>query len=283
MDSRIGYEPAAHQKLVNSHFTAAASYWDEVYRRDRDVDSVIYQERLRRVLSLVDRLALPPGTPVLEIGCGAGYATVALARSGCVVDAIDAAGAMIAATRTHAARAGVGDRVRCGPGDIHALPFPDNAFGLALVIGVLPWIPSIEPPLRELCRALRPGGYAVVTLDNRWGLRQFVEPFTNPLLRPVKESMKRMLRPFRSGKVRSLTHRISIGAGDALLERAGLEKVDGTTLGFGPFTWFNHPLLPDRAGLAVHHALQGLADRHLPVMRSAGYQYIVLARKRPAP
>ena len=52
------------------------------------------------------------------------------------------------------------------------------------------------------------------------------------------------------------------------------------TLGFGPFTFLDHHLLPGAVGLRVHRSLQGFAGRRIPMLRSIGSQYIVLARKR---
>jgi len=49
-------------------------------------------------------------------------------------------------------------------------------------------------------------------------------------------------------------------------------------LGFGPF-WLLNRLLPQAFGVKLHRALQGLADRGVPVLRSAGAQYITLSRK----
>jgi SAM-dependent methyltransferase len=277
----LGSPPAAHhQRLVDRHFRQAASYWADIYERDSDVDAAIYRQRLSTVLGLVERIALPEQSRVLEIGSGAGYATLALARAGHAVDAIDAIDTMVEATRDRAAQAGLAARVNCRLGDIHALDFPDGAFGLVVAIGVLPWLPSIERPLREIGRVLRPDGYALVTVDNRWGLRQLLEPYTSPLTHPAKQAAKAVLAPFRQRTGRALTHSISIPRCDGSLRAAGLDKVQGVTIGFGPFTVFNRAALPAGTGLMLHRRLQALADRGVRVWRSAGSQYVILARKR---
>jgi ubiquinone/menaquinone biosynthesis C-methylase UbiE len=269
-----------HQKLVNSHFDVVSSYWAEVYERDDDVNAAIFQQRLKLVLGLVNSIPLPRHRRVMEIGCGAGHATVALAGAGYRVDAIDAVQAMADATRARAAEAGLASRVTSGVGDIRELGFPDESFGLVLAIGVLPWLASMEKPVREICRVLEPGGYAIVSVENRWGLRQFVEPFTNPLLSPAKDLVKNVLRQCGRRKGAPLNRTTAMRDCDALLRGAGLDKLVGVTLGFGAFTLFNHEFLPPPIGLRVHRFLQGLADRRVPVIRSSGYQYVVLARKR---
>src|ERR1700739_678293 len=72
-------EAADGQRAANSYFEKAASYWSEVYERDDDMRALIYQERLRILLELVKRIGLPSQERVLDVGCGAGQAAVALA------------------------------------------------------------------------------------------------------------------------------------------------------------------------------------------------------------
>ena len=71
----------------------------------------------------------------------------------------------------------------------------------------------------------------------------------------------------------------SPGEFDRALSRAGLLKVCGRTLGFGPFSFLGCPLLPAAVGVCLHHRLQRLADRGVPLIRSTGAQYIVVTQK----
>jgi hypothetical protein len=66
---------------------------------------------------------------------------------------------------------------------------------------------------------------------------------------------------------------------DEALMGAELVKTRSMTLGFGPFTFLHHRFLPNSLDIALHHRLQHLADRNLPLFRSSGSQYLVLARK----
>jgi D-aspartate ligase len=66
---------------------------------------------------------------------------------------------------------------------------------------------------------------------------------------------------------------------DAVMARLGLEKVRSTTIGFGPFTFWRRPVLSEPNGRRLHRTLQGAADRRVPLVRSMGGQYLVLARK----
>jgi ubiquinone/menaquinone biosynthesis C-methylase UbiE len=266
------------QQVVNSYFAQEASYWSDIYRL-YGVKEFVHQERLRIVLDLVDRLSLPTETRALDVGCGGGWAATALAAHGCSVTAMDPVQEMVDATRDRAKTHKVADKVRATLGDVHSLPFVDNAFDIVLAIGVLPWLPSIEPPLREMHRVLRSGGYLIVTLDNHWSLRWLLEPLTNPMIRPVKESLKRLLRLFGHERPGAPWYPMSRSKFDSLLAATRFVKLLGTTLGFGPFTCLNRQFLPFRVGMKVHRTLQHLADRGFPLLRSAGCHYIVLSTK----
>jgi ubiquinone/menaquinone biosynthesis C-methylase UbiE len=270
--------PNPGQELTNSYFAQQASYWTDIYHL-HGVKEFIHQERLRIVLDLVNGLSLPAGTPVLEVGCGAGYAATALAEQGFRVDAVDPIQAMVDATQSRAEQHHLSNRLQTKVGDIYSLPFNDNSFLIALAMGVLPWLPSIEPPLHKMNRVLQPGGYLIITLDNRWSLRWLLDPVTNPVIMPGKELLKRVLRWFGHERSGAPWYPTSNRYVDAVLHNTGFQKLIGITSGFGPFTCFNRELMSTRIGIKLHSSLQSLADGGVPVIRSAGCHYIVLAKK----
>lgn len=271
------------QKRTDAYFEAASAYWKEIYE-SVDVDAAIYRERRSVVLSLVRKLGVSTEWPILEIGCGSGLTSVALAREGYTVQATDSVDAMINNTRQHAEQAGVGERVITGIRDVHDLKFLDNSFGLILKIGVAPWLHSLDKAVQEVARVLRPGGYLITTADNWWRLNYWLDPRYFPPLGPVRKGFRGILEGLalrRPAKAAARLH--SIREFDASLAAAGLEKMEGKTVGFGPFSLLGRKILPDSTGVKVHHWLQGLADRGVPVIRSAGTHYIVLARKGVTP
>ncbi len=282
---------ATRQRQVTQRFAVHARAWQDHYQSS-DLPSRIYQRRHARTLALLDQLNLPAGSPALEVGPGAGYTTVALARRGLTVTAIDATPALLELTRRQVEAAdlplpGTGQgQVGLLLGDTHQLPVADARFEVAVALGVLPWLHTPAQGVAELARVLRPGGHLIVSADNHARLTHRLDPWRNPALRPIRPAVKALLevaklREPRDRGVAATYHRTE--EVDRLLVGAGLERRGGVTLGFGPLTLFGHPVLPPRPGQWVDRRLQQLADRGVPWLRSAGAHYLVMARKPRPP
>ena len=119
--------------------------------------------------------------PVLELGCGSGRVSVALAKAGFQVTGIDESAAMLALAREHAAEAGVSQRVRFEQGDVRRLMSAErsasversaNAPRFALAIYPLNGFLHLasgddqRAALSNISQALLPGGLAIVDLPN---------------------------------------------------------------------------------------------------------------------
>jgi ubiquinone/menaquinone biosynthesis C-methylase UbiE len=198
--------------------------------------------------------------------------------------AIDPVPAMVERARRRAEQADVPLSVMLG--DANALAYADDTFDVVVALGVLPWLEDPHKALREMARVTQPGGYVLVTTDNRARLHSFFDPWLNPgtawLKRVAKVALASggLYRP--SG--RSLGARLhSLKYTDEALRGAGLTKLRGATVGFGPFTIFRHPVLPAKSSVELHLRLQRLADQQAPVLRATGSQYVVLAHKPPKP
>ena len=268
----------SYDELVQQHFRSTLPYWEEIYA-DRTVYGRIYQERARRAIAYVDRIGLPSGAPVLEMGCGPGVITTALARKGVTVWAIDSLEEMVERTQAVAHAAGVGSRVFTQTGHVDNVPFADATFELVVLIGVSEWLVSLRQPLREICRVLKPGGHLVISADNNWPLHQILDPVFNPALKPLKRRVGQVLRSAGLRARRPRFHAYSLAGFDGELGAAGFDKITSQTIGFGPFTLGTRRVLSEKAGWKWHLRLQQLADKGVPVLRSAGLVYLVLARK----
>jgi ubiquinone/menaquinone biosynthesis C-methylase UbiE len=175
----------------------------------------------------------------------------------------------------------VSARLRASLRDVHALEFESETFDSVIALGVIPWLHSPQTALHELARVLKPGAHLIASANNAARLTYLIDPKYNRALSRVRKAVKPLLGRLglrRAGwGAPSRSHsRREVGA---LLSAANLEIVEEATLGFGPVTFFGHPLLPTRFGRRLDHWLQVCADRGIPVIRSLGGQYLVLARK----
>jgi 2-polyprenyl-3-methyl-5-hydroxy-6-metoxy-1,4-benzoquinol methylase len=115
------------------------------------------------------------GTPlrVLDVGGGSGTLAVPLARLGHEVTVVDPSADALATLRRRADTAGVGASVRAVQGDgdrLHELPLTGGAeYDLALCHAVLEVVDDPAVTLREVARAVRPGGTVSVATANRAG------------------------------------------------------------------------------------------------------------------
>ncbi len=107
--------------------------------------------------------AFPDGASVLEVGCGTGAQTVALARRSpdARITAIDVSVASLAEARRRIANQGFGN-VRLMRADLRALPFPSGTFDHVFVCFVLEHLVDPAGALVTLRTLLRQGGTITV-------------------------------------------------------------------------------------------------------------------------
>jgi ubiquinone/menaquinone biosynthesis C-methylase UbiE len=269
-----------HQRLAGRRLHGWTRRWEDSYP-NQDLFGVIQQHRQALALDWIDGLGLATGSQALEVGPGSGFMTTALAQREFLVTAADATPRMLDTTRRRADTAGVAPRVRPLAADAHHLPFADGAFRLVVALGVVPWLRSAPLAVAEMTRVLEPGGYLVLNADNSDRLALRLDPRHSPRWAPARlyaKSLlhsKGMLRP-RQEEPRITAHRLTDF--DRILRAAGLELLRRSTFGFGPFTMFGVPMTSARLGIRLNARLQRLADQGMPGVRSAGAQYLVLAR-----
>ena len=273
------------QKLVDELFATQATYWRDTYK-EKDIQGIIYQRRQAVALSYIDGLSLPKSANILEIGCGAGFMTTALAKRGFAVEAIDHAQEMIDLTIEHARQMGIGHRINACTGDIHELSYGNQSFDLIVALGVIPWLHDSQKALNEITRTIAPGGYIILSMDNVSRATTLLDPYTFPPLARIRTKVKRklekagLLTPWNPWVNAPPYSQHSIREFNKNLREAGLMIMKSTTVGFGPFTFFGHRLFSNGVGIKIHQKLQEYADSGYPILRSTGSQYIVLATKK---
>jgi len=106
-------------------------------------------------------LNLAPGDRVLDVGCGSGVVTRAIAQRvapGGQALGIDPSPALLAIAREHADAAGLGGSIELREGDGRALPFPDASFDAVIAATTLAHVPNAESALDEMVRVTKSGG-----------------------------------------------------------------------------------------------------------------------------
>jgi len=117
---------------------------------------------------VVEALGLKPGDRVLDLCCGQGRHAVELAGRGFAVTGADLSGYLLGLARDAAARAGV--EVRFHRGDMRELPWEEEFDAVIVMFTAFGYFDSEEDNervLREVRKALRPGGRLLLDLPNR--------------------------------------------------------------------------------------------------------------------
>ncbi len=160
-------------------WASGARAYDELAAR---YDRVPVENRINgfmRRISLARILGtFPPGTRVLEIGCGTGEEALALAERGADVVALDTSSEMVRIARRKAEERGLADRARFFRAEAKDLP------GLAPSLGgpfdggyasfSLAYEPDLTPVAAGLDAVLRPGAVLLASVPSRLCLVEFL-------------------------------------------------------------------------------------------------------------
>ena len=141
----------------------AARHMDGIYAGQRHIYDLTRKYYLLGRDRLIERLAVPPGGNVLELGCGTARNLIAVARrypdSHCF--GVDVSHAMLATAATSVARAGLTARIALAQGDATAFAAPDlghAGFDRVMLSYTLSMIPDWRAVIERSAEALNPGG-----------------------------------------------------------------------------------------------------------------------------
>jgi ubiquinone/menaquinone biosynthesis C-methylase UbiE len=151
------------------------------------------------------------GVALLDVGCGNGAYTLAMADGFERVEAIDVTASYLASFRERLDGAHAG-RVHVRELDVTALDYPAETFDVVTMIEVLEHVDDVRVALRRIEQALKPGGALVLTVPNRLHpfethallvRGRYVEPRRYPFL-PWVPPLHRRFATARTYTLRSL-------------------------------------------------------------------------------
>jgi SAM-dependent methyltransferase len=155
--------------LLEAYRTGGGVSWDQLGTEAResqaDGNRPWYQQRLAAALAGVPEVhaALSaPGAAIADIGSGAGWSSIALAKAypEATVDGFDIDAPSVAMATANAVAHGVGDRVRFTAGD--AAGMPPGRFAAAFAFECVHDMPRPVEVLAAARASLAPGGFLVV-------------------------------------------------------------------------------------------------------------------------
>jgi demethylmenaquinone methyltransferase/2-methoxy-6-polyprenyl-1,4-benzoquinol methylase len=129
-------------------------YLSKVYDR---VNPFVWNEQMRD--EAVAMLELTADDRVLDVGCGTGFATVALLEETDDVHGLDQS---VHQLEQAWAKLGKHDPVRFTMGDAERLPYADDSFDAVWSSGSIEYWPNPVDALAEFRRVVRPGGQVLV-------------------------------------------------------------------------------------------------------------------------
>jgi ubiquinone/menaquinone biosynthesis C-methylase UbiE len=250
-----------HAALIRRYFDAAAR--DYARSREREYS---FGAQASSALALLPRRM----RRVLDLGCGTASLAPLLLERAEELWGVDLSPEMIAQGGRFLEAQALARRCHLALGDATALAFADGFFDAVVSLGMLEYLPSMEPALAEIARVLAPGGTAVLAMPNFAGAYHRARRFTNLARSTVKQLLGRPpLVSDRLVRARWLPQAV-----DAKLARAGLAGLERRYCNF-----ILHPLheLQPAASLAVNRWLTAHAPRSLAPW--LGAQYVVKALK----
>ena len=219
MPMRSTTDPQAFKAAVRDQWNQSAAGWDAH-------TPAIANWLANATAAMFDMAGIVAGSRVLDVAAGAGDQTLGIARRvgpGGFVLATDLSPAILALAKGHAVAAGFGN-VETRVADGESLPVESASFDAAVCRLGLMFFPDPLRGLRELHRALRPGG-GVCTMV-------FSRPEKNPCIGVLMSTALRHAGlpprdPYQSGGLLSLG---KPGLVDELFRSAGFRDVATTAI-----------------------------------------------------
>jgi SAM-dependent methyltransferase len=253
-------------------FGARARDWAETWEGRAGWGTPVYEH-------VLDRAQIEAGSRILDCGCGAGRFTRMAADRGAVVAGIDAAAPMI---EIAAERTPEGDfRV----GDLEALPWPDDTFGLVAGFSAFQFADDKPRALAEARRvSARLVAVVIPTRVPESGITRVFQPLLPLFAVDALDSMKRsgMFALSEPGKLDAVLAAAGLSAleDDEVECPIAFEDVDAAMrafVGAGPTALAIRHSGEEAVTEALRGALGAFAEPHGPVTLAAWYRAVLAA------
>lgn len=146
-------------------FQGYSAEWNQLYE-GTSYDSYGKRFRAKYAMDFVDKY-ISSGKRVLDIGCGTGWVSCALARKGYEVTGVDFSERMLEFANKNAHQMGVDSQCTFLLGEIDKLKIKENQFDAIIALGYLEYILDPQPVVSEMYRLLAPSGIVVAQIWNR--------------------------------------------------------------------------------------------------------------------
>jgi len=169
----------------------------------------------------VERLRLPPGSTVLDVGCGTGASAIPAAQavgSTGSVTGIDLADRLLNRAREKAAHRGL-PNVEFRQADMEALGYPNSTFDAVISVFSVFFVPDMTKQVAELWRMVKPRGQLAITT---WGPNT-LEPGAAAFWAAVKSHAP---APLHFGGFNPWDRVTTVGAVRDLLVGAGVPELE---------------------------------------------------------
>jgi len=148
-----------NKEKIRSMFDSIASGYDAFnHLASMNIDRSWRKRAIREVA------AINPAA-VLDVACGTGDSTIALARAlpeECMITGVDISQQMLAVMTKKVDSEGLGNRISVETGDAEALRFPEGSFDAVTCDFGVRNFENLEKGIKEMLRVLRPGGKLVI-------------------------------------------------------------------------------------------------------------------------
>jgi len=257
----------------------AVEYNQEFYESDSKYPTLRYRQNY--ILKMIKNLNLSDNSKILDAGCGPGDLLLSLEQNFESITGIDIAEEMVSiANKKLESRKSKNIVFQCG--DIENLEFANSEFDLIICSGVVEYLKDDIVWMNEIKRVLRPDGYLIVNITNKYSVRKWTSGCVEKLksFKPFLNFMNFIkMKILRKGKVHYFPFKPRLHSPskfDKYLIKNGFEKITHNYFDFAIFpspfdTLFGFITTP------VKKSLERYSERN---MKFNGTGYIVCVKRR---